>query len=59
MLALCELRLLFCQVKPAELSRFLLQQKERGNCIVGVEQTANSPSLQDYSFPERPPPRQG
>ncbi|XP_046884752.1 probable methyltransferase TARBP1 isoform X2 [Hypomesus transpacificus] len=48
-----ELWLPLLEVKPAELSRFLLQQKERGYCIVGVEQTANSHSLQDYRFPER------
>lgn len=41
------------QVKPVELSGFLQAKKSEGYCIVGVEQTANSHSLQDYSFPEK------
>lgn len=41
------------QVKPVELSEFLQVKKSEGYCIVGVEQTANSHSLQDYQFPEK------
>lgn len=41
------------QVKPVELSDFLQAKKSEGYCIVGVEQTANSHSLQNYHFPER------
>ena len=41
------------QVKPAELTDFLQLKKSEGYCIVGVEQTANSQSLQDYQFPEK------
>lgn len=36
-----------------ELSDFLQVKKSEGYCIVGVEQTANSRSLQDYQFPEK------
>lgn len=42
-----------CQVKPMELTDFLQLKKSEGYCIVGVEQTANSQSLQDYQFPEK------
>ncbi|KAI4897079.1 hypothetical protein NFI96_000647 [Prochilodus magdalenae] len=42
-----------CMVKPAELTDFLQVKKREGYCIVGVEQTANSQSLQDYRFPEK------
>lgn len=41
------------QVKPVELADFLQLKKSEGYCIVGVEQTANSQSLQDYQFPEK------
>lgn len=41
------------QVKPMELTDFLQLKKSEGYCIVGVEQTANSQSLQDYKFPEK------
>lgn len=41
------------QVKPPELTDFLQVKKSEGYCIVGVEQTANSRSLQDYQFPEK------
>ena len=41
------------QVKPLELTDFLQVKKSEGYCIVGVEQTANSQSLQDYQFPEK------
>lgn len=41
------------QVKPVELADFLQVKKGEGYCIVGVEQTANSQSLQDYQFPEK------
>lgn len=41
------------QVKPLELTDFLQVKKGEGYCIVGVEQTANSQSLQDYKFPEK------
>lgn len=36
-----------------ELTDFLQLKKSEGYCIVGVEQTANSQSLQDYQFPEK------
>ncbi|XP_068183368.1 probable methyltransferase TARBP1 [Antennarius striatus] len=48
-----ELWLPLLEVKPAELTEFLLVKKNEGYCIVGVEQTANSRSLQDYQFPEK------
>lgn len=41
------------QVKPEQLTEFLQVRKNEGYCIVGVEQTANSQSLQDYQFPEK------
>ncbi|KAM4607139.1 putative methyltransferase TARBP1 [Polymixia lowei] len=41
------------EVKPVELADFLQLKKSEGYCIVGVEQTANSQSLQDYQFPEK------
>lgn len=41
------------QVKPEQLTEFLQVKKNEGYCIVGVEQTANSQSLQDYQFPEK------
>uniref|UniRef100_W5LFG1 tRNA (guanosine(18)-2'-O)-methyltransferase TARBP1 n=1 Tax=Astyanax mexicanus TaxID=7994 RepID=W5LFG1_ASTMX len=48
-----ELWLPLLEVKPSELTDFLQLKKREGYCIVGVEQTANSQSLQDYSFPEK------
>ncbi|XP_031694915.1 probable methyltransferase TARBP1 [Anarrhichthys ocellatus] len=48
-----ELWLPLLEVKPMELSDFLQVKKSEGYCIVGVEQTANSRSLQDYQFPEK------
>ncbi|XP_076599642.1 tRNA (guanosine(18)-2'-O)-methyltransferase TARBP1 isoform X1 [Chaetodon auriga] len=48
-----ELWLPLLEVKPAELTDFLQVKKSEGYCIVGVEQTANSQSLQDYQFPEK------
>nr|XP_054590012.1 probable methyltransferase TARBP1 isoform X2 [Nothobranchius furzeri] len=48
-----ELWLPLLEVKPVELIDFLQVKKSEGYCIVGVEQTANSRSLQDYQFPER------
>ncbi|XP_072247257.1 probable methyltransferase TARBP1 isoform X1 [Leuresthes tenuis] len=48
-----ELWLPLLEVKPVELSDFLQLKKSEGYCIVGVEQTANSHSLQDYQFPEK------
>ncbi|XP_045927409.1 probable methyltransferase TARBP1 isoform X2 [Micropterus dolomieu] len=48
-----ELWLPLIEVKPMELTDFLQAKKSEGYCIVGVEQTANSQSLQDYQFPEK------
>ncbi|KAL2083029.1 hypothetical protein ACEWY4_020802 [Coilia grayii] len=48
-----ELWLPMMEVKPCELSSFLQAKKAEGYCIVGVEQTANSQSLQEYSFPQK------
>ncbi|XP_026212438.1 probable methyltransferase TARBP1 isoform X1 [Anabas testudineus] len=48
-----ELWLPLLEVKPVELTDFLQVKKNEGYCIVGVEQTANSRSLQDYQFPEK------
>ncbi|KAM6916473.1 putative methyltransferase TARBP1 [Xenentodon cancila] len=48
-----ELWLPLVEVKPVELPEFLQVKKVEGYCIVGVEQTANSHSLQDYQFPEK------
>lgn len=36
-----------------ELTEFLQVKKSDGYCVVGVEQTANSHSLQEYQFPEK------
>ncbi|KAJ0066732.1 hypothetical protein NL108_002366, partial [Boleophthalmus pectinirostris] len=41
------------EVKPVELTDFLQLKKSEGYCIVGVEQTANSHSLESYHFPEK------
>nr|XP_057914921.1 probable methyltransferase TARBP1 isoform X2 [Doryrhamphus excisus] len=48
-----ELWLPLLEVKPLELADFLQVKKNQDYCIVGVEQTANSQSLQDYQFPEK------
>ncbi|XP_036402731.1 probable methyltransferase TARBP1 [Megalops cyprinoides] len=48
-----ELWLPLLEVKPSELTDFLQLKKQEGYCIVGVEQTANSQSLQGYRFPEK------
>ncbi|XP_052007674.1 probable methyltransferase TARBP1 [Xyrauchen texanus] len=48
-----ELWLPLLEVKPAELSNFLQLKKSEGYWVIGVEQTSNSQSLQDYTFPER------
>uniref|UniRef100_A0A3Q3WMJ0 tRNA (guanosine(18)-2'-O)-methyltransferase TARBP1 n=1 Tax=Mola mola TaxID=94237 RepID=A0A3Q3WMJ0_MOLML len=48
-----ELWLPLLEVNPVELADFLQLKKSEGYCIVGVEQTANSQSLQDYQFPEK------
>ncbi|XP_054654484.1 probable methyltransferase TARBP1 isoform X2 [Dunckerocampus dactyliophorus] len=48
-----ELWLPLLEVKPLELADFLQVKKSQDYCIVGVEQTANSQSLQDYQFPEK------
>ncbi|XP_050981774.1 probable methyltransferase TARBP1 isoform X2 [Labeo rohita] len=48
-----ELWLPMLEVKPAELSDFLQLKKREGYWVIGVEQTSNSQSLQDYTFPER------
>uniref|UniRef100_A0A3Q3SXK3 tRNA (guanosine(18)-2'-O)-methyltransferase TARBP1 n=1 Tax=Mastacembelus armatus TaxID=205130 RepID=A0A3Q3SXK3_9TELE len=48
-----ELWLPLIEVKPVELTDFLQVKKSEGYCIIGVEQTANSQSLQDYQFPEK------
>ncbi|XP_068597703.1 probable methyltransferase TARBP1 [Brachionichthys hirsutus] len=48
-----ELWLPLIEVKPAELTDFLQVKRSEGYCVVGVEQTANSRSLQDYRFPEK------
>ncbi|XP_029030988.1 probable methyltransferase TARBP1 isoform X2 [Betta splendens] len=48
-----ELWLPLLEVKPVELAAFLQLKKTEGYCIVGVEQTANSQSLEHYQFPER------
>ncbi|XP_072292360.1 probable methyltransferase TARBP1 isoform X2 [Eucyclogobius newberryi] len=41
------------EVKPVELTDFLQLKKSEGYFIVGVEQTANSHSLESYHFPEK------
>ncbi|XP_061546893.1 probable methyltransferase TARBP1 [Phycodurus eques] len=48
-----ELWLPLLEVKPLELTDFLQVKKSEGYCIIGVEQTAKSQSLQDYQFPEK------
>ncbi|XP_072436500.1 probable methyltransferase TARBP1 isoform X1 [Chiloscyllium punctatum] len=41
------------EVKPAQLVEYLQQKKTEGHTIIGVEQTANSHNLAQYSFPEK------
>ncbi|XP_063048318.1 probable methyltransferase TARBP1 [Engraulis encrasicolus] len=48
-----ELWLPIMEVRPGELSSFLQLKKAEGYSIVGVEQTANSHKLQDYTFPQK------
>lgn len=43
----------FSQVKPMDLAGFLQMKQREGYSIIGVEQTANSQSLQSYKFPEK------
>ena len=40
------------EVKTAELPKYITLLKERGYTVVGVEQTPNSVSLQEFSFPK-------
>ena len=39
------------EVRPGDLPEYLSLLKERGYTVVGIEQTPNSSSLQDFSFP--------
>ncbi|XP_017317065.1 probable methyltransferase TARBP1 isoform X2 [Ictalurus punctatus] len=48
-----ELWLPLVEVKPMDLAGFLQQKQREGYSIIGVEQTANSQSLQNYRFPEK------
>uniref|UniRef100_A0A673T382 tRNA (guanosine(18)-2'-O)-methyltransferase TARBP1 n=1 Tax=Suricata suricatta TaxID=37032 RepID=A0A673T382_SURSU len=41
------------EVKPPQLIDFLQQKKAEGYTVIGVEQTARSVDLTQYSFPER------
>ncbi|XP_067901542.1 probable methyltransferase TARBP1 isoform X3 [Heterodontus francisci] len=41
------------EVRPAQLVEYLQQKKTEGHTIIGVEQTANSHNLAQYSFPEK------
>uniref|UniRef100_A0A452TLF8 tRNA (guanosine(18)-2'-O)-methyltransferase TARBP1 n=1 Tax=Ursus maritimus TaxID=29073 RepID=A0A452TLF8_URSMA len=41
------------EVKPPQLIDFLQQKKAEGYTVIGVEQTAKSVDLTQYSFPER------
>ncbi|XP_047557283.1 probable methyltransferase TARBP1 isoform X4 [Lutra lutra] len=41
------------EVKPPQLIDFLQQKKTEGYTVIGVEQTAKSVDLTQYSFPER------
>ena len=45
------LLLLLLQVKPVHLKQYLQQLRERGYTLVGVEQTAHSKCLSNYSLP--------
>ena len=40
------------QVKPPELPKYITFLKDRGYTVVGVEQTPNSVSIQEFSFPK-------
>ncbi|XP_062864262.1 probable methyltransferase TARBP1 [Trichomycterus rosablanca] len=48
-----ELWLPLLEVKPNDLPAFLQQKKNEGYSIIGVEQTANSQSLESYRFPQK------
>ncbi|XP_060772471.1 probable methyltransferase TARBP1 isoform X2 [Neoarius graeffei] len=48
-----ELWLPLMEVKPMDLAGFLQLKQREGYCIIGVEQTVNSQSLQSYRFPEK------
>ncbi|XP_058240445.1 probable methyltransferase TARBP1 isoform X1 [Hemibagrus wyckioides] len=48
-----ELWLPLMEVKPVDLADFLQLKQREGYSIIGVEQTANSQSLQNYMFPEK------
>ncbi|TSO98518.1 putative methyltransferase TARBP1 [Bagarius yarrelli] len=48
-----ELWLPLIEVKPMDLTGFLQLRQKEGYSIIGVEQTANSQSLQNYRFPEK------
>ena len=41
------------EVKTRELPKYITLIKERGYTVIGVEQTPNSASLQEFSFPKR------
>ncbi|XP_067844711.1 probable methyltransferase TARBP1 isoform X2 [Heptranchias perlo] len=41
------------EVRPAQLVEYLQRKKTEGHTIIGVEQTANSHDLAQYSFPEK------
>ncbi|XP_078413543.1 tRNA (guanosine(18)-2'-O)-methyltransferase TARBP1 isoform X1 [Cetorhinus maximus] len=41
------------EVRPAQLVEYLQRKKTEGHTIIGVEQTANSHNLAQYSFPEK------
>lgn len=38
------------EIKPHQLCKYLLEKKDTGSCLVGVEQTANSTNLQNMKF---------
>ncbi|KAM9450224.1 putative methyltransferase TARBP1 isoform 1-T1 [Clarias gariepinus] len=48
-----ELWLPLMEVKPMDLAGFLQLKQREGYSIIGVEQTVNSQSLQNYRFPEK------
>ncbi|MCI4394962.1 hypothetical protein PGIGA_G00174930 [Pangasianodon gigas] len=48
-----ELWLPLMEVKPVDLADFLQLKQREGYSIIGVEQTVNSQSLQNYRFPEK------
>ncbi|XP_063958767.1 probable methyltransferase TARBP1 [Lytechinus pictus] len=41
------------EVKPGDLKDYMIELREHGYTLVGVEQTANSQSLTDFKFPQR------